>query len=47
VPPWTPSQQGIAGFSAISDPWTYQMVDEGGHLQLVSTSPVNETQLLK
>jgi ABC-type branched-subunit amino acid transport system substrate-binding protein len=47
VPPWTPSQQGIAGFTAISDPWTYQMVDQDGQLQLVGAKPVNETTLLK
>jgi len=47
VPPWTPSQKGIAGFSAISDPWTYQMIDQNGQLRLVAAKPVNETQLLR
>jgi ABC-type branched-subunit amino acid transport system substrate-binding protein len=46
VPPWTPSQKGITSFSAISDPWTYQMIDQDGQLHLVSPTPLNETQLL-
>ena len=47
MPPWTPSQKGIAGFTAISDPWTYQMIDQDGQLQLASAKPVDETALLK
>ena len=47
VPPWTPSAKGIAGFTAISDPWTYQMIDQDGQLQLMGPKPVNETPLLK
>jgi ABC-type branched-subunit amino acid transport system substrate-binding protein len=47
VPPWTPSQKGIAGFAAISDPSTYQMIDRDGQLYLMSPKPQDETQLLK
>lgn len=47
VPPWTPSAKGIVGFTAISDPWTYQMIDQDGQLQLMGPKPVNETPLLK
>jgi len=47
VPPWTPSEKGISGFSAISDPSTYQMIDRDGQLYLMSSKPLNETQLLK
>jgi hypothetical protein len=42
-----PSAKGIAGFTAISDPWTYQMVAQDGQLQLTNPKPVNETPLLK
>ena len=39
--------KGIVGFTAISDPWTYQMIDQDGQLQLMGPKPVNETPLLK
>jgi ABC-type branched-subunit amino acid transport system substrate-binding protein len=41
TPPWTPSAQGPAGYSRISNPWEYLITIKNGKIALFQSKPVN------